>query len=103
MARMGFMTISLRVFPQPVAPLLVPQFARLAPVGVSPAALPQLIVGTAPVAVGAGEIGVQGQGLVVVLDGLLVLAEIGIGNAPVGVRAGKLGVQAQGLIVVCDR
>jgi len=47
-------------------------------------------------------LGVEADGLVKVLNGLLKLAQVSVGGAPVAVGQGKLGVEADGLVKVLD-
>ena len=64
--------------------------------------LVEVPVGIASVAVGTCVPGVEADGLVVVLDGSLVLAQVAVGDAPVVVSINMLRIQAYGLIVVLD-
>ena len=55
-------------------------------------------MGEAPVVVSQSKLGVQADGLVVVLDGTLGLAQLVKGEAPVIIGQGKLRIEPDSLI-----
>ena len=60
------------------------------------------MVGAAPEEVGIDILGVEADGLVVVLDGTLEFAQVVVGAAPEEVGIDILGVEADGLVIVLD-